>query len=645
MTAPITLWSKLNADGDTVLIANTDETAIVECTTCPCDEGALIWDIAIGAGVTYRIELYIFGNPATGSRGRAIIDWGDGNHTTTGPLWTGGTANSHLYVEGGIYTVTIRGDVKDFTHTGTNKNFPVLVRMLNLKSFTGTSSSLFKFMGCTNITAIAPGCLFSEAFWGGDRMFSGCTGLTTIPDITFPLASGVQYLDLKGMFSGCSALTSVGSITISNSVSIRMDSMFAGAGITVLPEFVFPESVPALTTDYAFSSCSSLTGVVSENTPCTFVFPDIVDGALLANYMFYDCDALTTAPTLTFPTSVGGNCNLSYMFADDGALSSDLYFLFPESVGGDFNAYGMFRLCSSLEKVTLLHFPESVTNNFVTTYMFQNAGLKEITAMVFPSSVGGQFVLERMFQDCVRLHTISTLDFTLNSAVSSFTALHMFRGCSALTGRVLLVFPDTVTWTFNIENMFASTGVTGIATISFPSSTGACDATGVFMNCGALTTIPALDFPATVTGDFDSSYMFSKCSKLALIPPVTFPYTITGGFGIGSMFKDCEKVTEIQYPWYLPNSFTGTPYIRDVILDYPIKDGPYFFNGPCKEADDRYRCLYEMYYNSSNHLPHGYHPPFWNIRERGPILLGCSNVCSVPLTYWGDYGNREWVCP
>lgn len=643
MTAPVTLWSKTNENGDTVLIANADKTAIVECTTCPCDDEGLIWDITIGAGVTYRIDLYIFGNPATGGRGRAIIDWGDGNRTTTSLVMTGGIASSHLYVEGGTYTVTIRGDVMDFTHTGTNVNLPVLVRMLNLRSFTGTSSSYFKFKDCPNITAIAPGCLFSEAFWGGASMFHGCTGLTTIPNITFPLASGVQYLDLKEMFSGCSALTSVGRITISNSVSIRMDSMFEGAGITVLPEFVFPARVPGLVADYAFASCSSLTGVVSEDTPCTFAFPGTTDGALLANYMFWDCSALTTAPTLVFPTSVGGNCNLSRMFAADSALSADLYLLFPKSVGGDFNAYAMFSGCASLGSATLLHFPQSVTNSFTTTFMFQGSGLEEITAMVFPSSVGSQFVLEKMFEKCVNLHTIPTLDFTLGNAVGSFKATNMFLTCPALTGHVSLLFPDIVTGTFTIDYMFASANITGINTLGFPSRTGNFIATSAFRRCPALSTIPALDFPATVTGNFTAGYMFAECSKLVRIPPVTFPHAITGGFNIVFMFGGCKKVTEVLYPWYFPSSFTGPASVgSDVISSYEVNTWSYF-QAHCVGSVSPYLCQLEGYYDSSNHLPHGYHPPFWNIVESGPILLGCSNVCLAPLTYW-DAVSREYTC-
>lgn len=642
-TTELTLWSRTNALGEAVLLADSAEQNLIECDKCPCDDdGALIWDITIGAGETYQVYLYISGNPATGGRGRPIIDWGDGNQTTTGLVMPGRILPSHLYVEGGTYTVTIRGDVLDFWHVGTSQNLPVLVRMLNLRSFTGGGYQCFKFMNCPNITAIAPGCLFSEAFWGGERMFYGCTGLTTIPDITFSLASGKQYLNLTQMFHGCSALTSVGRITISNSVSIRMDWMFAGAGITVLPEFVFPARVPGLTTTGAFASCSSLTGVGSEGTPCTFVFPDTTDGDLLASYMFTSCSALTTAPTLVFPTSVGGNCDVSQMFSSSTALSSDLYLLFPESVGGDFNASAMFSGCTSLGKATLLHFPQSVANDFNTTFMFQYSGLKEITAMVFPSSVGGDFNLEKMFNKCARLHTIPTLDFTLDNAVDYFKATSMFENCPALTGHISLIFPDIVTGTFAINYMFLGASITGIDTLSFPSRTGNCVTTAAFQTCQYLLTLPALDFPATVTGNFTASSMFAGCSQLVRIPPVTFPYNITGGFSINVMFGGCKKVTEIQYPWYFPNSFTGTYVGGDVITCYEVKAWGYF-QEICSESSHPYRCQLEGYWDPSNHVPHGYHPPFWNIVESGPILIGCSNVCLAPLTYWNDV-SREYAC-
>ena len=82
---------------------------------------------------------------------------------------------------------------------------------------------------------------------------SGCTGLTTAPEIPNSVT------EMGSTFAGCTGLTTAPEIP--NSVT-RMDSTFSGCtGLTTAPEI--PNSVTKM--NKTFSGCTNLTGEITIN--------------------------------------------------------------------------------------------------------------------------------------------------------------------------------------------------------------------------------------------------------------------------------------------------------------------------------------------------------------------------------------------
>ena len=153
-------------------------------------------------------------------------------------------------------------------------------------------------------------------------LFSGCTALTTAPELPAMTLANQCYF---GMFANCSNLTQAPTLPAETLKDRCYASMFDGcSSLTTAPE------LPAMTLDvfcysYMFQACTSLT--TAPVLPATELKQACYYG------MFYNCRNLKTAPVLHATTLVGGcylkifnNCrgleNVT-MLATDGFDSSE----------------------------------------------------------------------------------------------------------------------------------------------------------------------------------------------------------------------------------------------------------------------------------------------------------------------------------
>ena len=154
------------------------------------------------------------------------------------------------------------------------------------------------FWGCTSLTT-APE-LPATALAGRcyEYMFSGCTSLTTGPSV-LPATTLADYC-CYCMFGGCRSLTTVPELPATTLSINCYNTMFSGCtSLTTAPE------LPATTLadycyQYMFSGCTSLTTGPS-------VLPATTLTASCYRSMFYGCTSLTTAPVLS-ATTLEANC-------------------------------------------------------------------------------------------------------------------------------------------------------------------------------------------------------------------------------------------------------------------------------------------------------------------------------------------------
>ena len=155
---------------------------------------------------------------------------------------------------------------------------------------TGYTSSI-KFSGCKNVKEIKGLDLFYN-FNKCSSMFSGCSSLTSIPEIDTTNATNMDYMfrncksltsipeidttnvtDMYSSFSGCSSLTSIPAINTTNVT--RMEHLFdACSSLTSIPE-IDTTNVTAI--DCMIRYCSSLTdlgGFKNLSVSCSYTFLD-----------------------------------------------------------------------------------------------------------------------------------------------------------------------------------------------------------------------------------------------------------------------------------------------------------------------------------------------------------------------------------
>ncbi len=408
----------------------------------------------------------------------------------------------------------------------------------------------------------------------GTYAFSGCTKITTVPEIPAQVTSIGKYA-----FNNCTAMA--GELVIPDSVTTI--GTYAFYNCKLLTGVVMGQSVTSVGSK-AFYSCSNLTGVYitdlaayaaidfssNDANPLNYAKKLYLNGTLLTDlnipygavkigtYAFYNCTASTGE--LTIPDSVTSIGN--YAFYSCSGLTGNL--VIPDSVTsiGDYAFYS----CSGLTGNLVI--PDSVT------------------------SIG-----KYAFYKCSGL----TGNLVISDSVTSIGEW-AFYGCSGLTGN--LVIPDSVTsignYAFSGCNGFNGTLTIGDSLTSIASS--------LFQNCSGLTGTLVIPEKITTIG----SYAFYGCSSLTgnlVIPDsVTsigssafsgcsgFNGTLTIGDSLtsiaSSVFQNCsgltgtlvipEKITTIgSSAFYGCSGLTGDLIIPDSVtsIDSSAFYGCSGFNG------------------------------------------------------------------
>ena len=177
------------------------------------------------------------------------------------------------------------------------------------------------------------------------KMFSGCTGLTSLPEDLLP-ATTLAFNCYEKMFYECIGLTSLPAdlLPAKTLADNCYYNMFYGCtGLTSLPADLLPaKTLASFCYCNMFADCTGLTELPEDLLPAT----------TLDNYcytqMFHGCTGLTTLPAnLLSATTLNSYC-YAYMFTDCSGLTTLPANLLPVTTLCNACYWGMFENCTSL---------------------------------------------------------------------------------------------------------------------------------------------------------------------------------------------------------------------------------------------------------------------------------------------------------
>ena len=368
----------------------------------------------------------------------------------------------------------VRSDVPEYAYC---RLFASCVKLVDASKLTFSATTLASncyqrmFFGCTGLTSapeVLPATTMADYCYS--ELFYGCTGLTTAPELPATTLACYCY---QMMFYGCTALTSAPVLPAMALASNCYDQMFYGCtGLTTAPEQFPATKLASYCYNQMFYGCTAL--IAAPELPATAL------ASYCYNQMFYGCSRLTVAPERLPATNLVEHCY-----------------------------YQMFHGCKELT-----------------------------TAPELPATSLTSYCYYEMFYGCTSLTAAPQLPAT---KLAKYCYQSMFYGCTALTAAPEL--PATTLATYCYKSMFS--GCTSLtAAPELPATTLACDCYSLmFWCCTALTVAPEL--PATTLEDYCYCGMFSGCTALTVAPklPAT---TILAGFCYSSMFKDCINLNYIK---------------------------------------------------------------------------------------------------
>ena len=287
-----------------------------------------------------------------------------------------------------------------------NKNVRY-AKMLDTSQVTNMSNM---FSGCSGLTSIP--ALNTSQVTNMSKMFIDCTSLISIPTLD---TSKVTVMDR--MFSDCTSLTSIP--TLDTSKVTVMDRMFNGCGsLTTIPALNTSQvtsmsemfwkcssltTIPALDTSQAtrmnsmFRICTSLTSIPALDTSKVTKMDNMFDG----------CTSLTTIPAL----DTSKVTNMGYMFRSCNSLTTIESIDFSSCT----NTGGMFPPNTKYDKLTSIHVTGSIS------FSWTSNGFNNIPNLDFNSI---KSILEAMNR-CTNPETAKTMSFkaTMTDQDSQLTNL------------------------------------------------------------------------------------------------------------------------------------------------------------------------------------------------------------------------------
>ena len=263
-------------------------------------------------------------------------------------------------------------------------------------------------------------------------MFSGCTSLTTAPELPATTLATYCYY---GMFNSCTSLTTTPELPVTTLTNYCYYNMFNGCtSLTTAP--VLPATT--LVTNcyfYMFSGCTSLT--TAPALPATTLASGCYCG------MFNGCTSLTTAPALPAAT-LTYRC---YQEMFKGCTSLTTAPELPATTLDSQCYYSMFSGCTSL--TTAPELPATTLETSCYHYMF-NGCTSLTTAPALPAITLTYQCYQGMFNGCTSLNYIKCLA----TDISASNCTNNWVNGVATTG-TFVKDPNMSSWT---------TGVSGIPT-------------------------------------------------------------------------------------------------------------------------------------------------------------------------------------
>ena len=211
-------------------------------------------------------------------------------------------ALSYTFDEAGEHKVTIefKEDVTDFRYCFSGCTGLTSIPENLFASNTAVTNFSSCFSGCTSLTSI-PANLFASntAVTNFRECFLRCSGLTSIPANLF--ASNTAVTTFEMCFLGCSGLTSIpANLFASNTAVTKFSGCFSlCSGLTSIPEKLFANNTAATDFDICFYNCTGLTGNVPVDNDGTPIYNRSGEGkegyAIVTSCgsCFYNCTGLT----------------------------------------------------------------------------------------------------------------------------------------------------------------------------------------------------------------------------------------------------------------------------------------------------------------------------------------------------------------
>ena len=289
----------------------------------------------------------------------------------------------------------------------------------------------YMFSGCTGLTSVPELPATTMQWFCYYHMFSGCKGLTTMPELPATTVAQYCYAD---MFSNCTGLTTLSKLpatTFGSSDTYCYKEMFLGCtGLTTVPESFLPAAtVTSGCCKSMFEGCTSLTTV--HELPATTVMGDGY------KCMFKGCTSLATPPKLSATNLTGTGCYES-MF--EGCTSLTCAPELPADNIPEGGYRSMFSGCTNL--TTAPELPATTIGNESYKLMFENC-TNLSAAPVLQATTTATNCYNSMFKGCSRIKTIECLVITGTVPKNLFTGVNT---------EGLLISPDPSFWTENIPS-------------------------------------------------------------------------------------------------------------------------------------------------------------------------------------------------
>ena len=436
------------------------------------------------------------------------------------------------------------------------------------------------FIGNTGLTSAKNLSLPATTltFFGYFGMFSGCTSLTTAPELPATTLADYCY---SGMFGNCTSLTNAPALPATTLASDCYDSMFSGCtSLTTAPSVLPATTLAGNCYISMFEGCTSLTTapVLPATTLIYSCYYCMFSGCtnlnsitcLATDISAYSCTSNWVSGVAATGTFLKAASMTSWTTGNDGIPTgwvtqeyySYIYLTFEAidncqfSVNRNTVSYSIdngttwlsgYRT-STIQAGNKVIFKANLTpmsnygiGTFSSTGRFKAMG--NPMSLLYGDDFRGRtdlteknYAFSNLFSGCTGLTSAENL--RLPATTLSFGCYYsMFRGCTSLTNAPSL--PATTLADYCYSNMF--NGCTMLTTApSLPATTLAYQCySDMFNGCTSLTTAPVLSATTLAPSCYGS--MFANCTSLRIAP--TLPATTLASNCYQTMFSGCTSLT------------------------------------------------------------------------------------------------------